>query len=220
MSIGQAECFACGHALNQGVGMTGMGIRSVFISGCAVRGLAGAAALVALLLPLQAQQTKAPAAAAPKAAEVIVAPDTTVSRFGDWTMRCITSGEGKLCEMVQTLQLQVQGQNTPFANLAVGRPAKGEPYKFVAQLPNNITIATGIVVEAKPEKPLVGLIQRCLPQGCFADVVLPDDVRKRWQTRTEAGIVKFHDGTNKLVDLPLSFRGFGPAMEAMLKEAP
>lgn len=197
-----------------------IGVRALFTCKRALCCGAAIGALCAMLLPLHAQQTKAPAAPVPKVAEPITAPDTTVSRFGDWTMRCVSGTEGKTCEMVQTLQIQVQGQNTPFANLAVGRPAKGQPYKFVAQLPNNITIATGIVVEAKPEKPLAGLIHRCLPQGCFADVVLPDDVRKRWQVRNEPGIVKFHDGSNKLIDLPLSFRGFGAAMEAMLKEAP
>ena len=59
------------------------------------RALAASALLVAMLMPAHAQQTKAPASNAPKAAEAITTPDTTVSRFGDWTMRCATGPEGE-----------------------------------------------------------------------------------------------------------------------------
>jgi invasion protein IalB len=123
--------------------------------------------------------------------------------------------------MVQALQVQNQaGQQAPFANLAIGRSGRGEPLKFVAQLPSNITIANGIALETKPDRPLAGAFTRCLPIGCFAEIVLPEDVRRRWMSRVENGIVTFHDGGNQQVQLPLSFRGFSAAMEAMLKEFP
>lgn len=168
-----------------------------------------------------AQQRAQAPSPLPAAPTPITAPDVSSARFGDWTLRCNASANGKICEMVQTLQIQNQaGQQTPFALLAVGRLAKGEPLKFIAQLPSNITIAQGIAVETKPDRPLTGTFTRCLPIGCFGEIVISDDIRRRWAGRTEPGTVRFHDGANQLMTLPLSFRGFAAAAEAMLKEAP
>ena len=172
-------------------------------------GLLGLAMLCCAMVPVLAQT----------AAEPIKGPETTSARYADWLMRCSSVQGIKTCEIVQQLQMQVEGgRQTPIAVLALGRVAKDQPLKFIAQLPSNITIANGIVVETKPDKAISGTFQRCLPIGCFADFVVTDEVRKRWQQRNQPGSVLFHDGAGKLVTLPLSFRGFSQAMEAMLRE--
>lgn len=151
----------------------------------------------------------------------ITAPDTSTARFGDWVLRCTTVQSGKICELVQSLQLQNQaGQQVPFAMLAIGRLARGEPLKFIAQLPSNITVAGGITVETKPDRPITGSFTRCLPVGCFGEVVISDDIRRRWAVRSEPGTVRFNDGANQPITLPISFRGFAAAVEAMQKEVP
>jgi putative transposase len=59
------------------------------------------------------------------------------------------------------------------------------------------------------------------PQGVKpAEALLTDDIRRRWMARTEAGQVRIQDGANQAVALPLSFRGFSLAMEALMREMP
>lgn len=142
-----------------------------------------------------------------------------MARFGDWMLRCSSVQEVKTCELVQQLQQRAEnGTQVPVALLAVGRVAKDQPLKFIAQLPSNITIAGGIAIETKPEKPILGSFVRCLPVGCFADVVLSEEHQKKWQQRKDAGQIVYRDGSERPVALPISFLGFSQAMAAMLKE--
>ncbi len=167
-------------------------------------------------VPAAAQQNTPNAAPAP-----ITGPDNTSARFGDWLLRCNAAPGGKQCEMVQTVQIQIaSGQQAPVALFAIGRASRGEPLKFIVQLPSNVTLASGIIVETKPDRPVAGAYTRCLPVGCFAEALLTDDIRRRWMARTEAGQVRIQDGANQAVALPLSFRGFSLAMEALMREMP
>ena len=63
--------------------------------------------------------------------------------FTDWVVRCETRAANgtapaaRLCEMAQTTQDQRQ---QPVAVLAIGRTAKGEPLRLVAQVPVNLQV--------------------------------------------------------------------------------
>ena len=145
-------------------------------------------------------------------------PQQTTATYEDWIVRCETQ-EGpppkKTCEMVQSTQMQGQGV---ISQVAVGQPVKGQPVKIVVQLPNGVWLPAGVKLIAGASDPgLVATFKRCLA-GCFADFEIKDDMIKKFRSMTEPGQIQFKDGTTKDISLPLSFKGFGAAFDALSKE--
>ena len=165
--------------------------------------------------PAPAQQRPAQAAPAPGA---VSQPDNTTATYGDWVLRCQQSVAARVCEIVQTLEQQ--GQRGPIALVAIGRPVKDEPVKLVIQVPPNLSLGdkVGVRVSVADKDEATAIFQRCLPGGCFAEVALSDDVFKRWRGFSEAGQMRYLDAGKREVALPLSFRGFPAAAEALLRE--
>lgn len=163
----------------------------------------------------QAQRPgSAPAAPAPNR---VAQPDNTTATYGDWTHRCQQGVGTRICEIVQTLQ--VQGQQGPAALVALGRPVRTEPYKLVVQLPPNVTLATGVrMALGEKDEGLLAVYQRCAPGGCFADVTMTDDAMKRWRASTESGHIRYQDAARRDIALPFSLKGFPAATEALMKE--
>jgi invasion protein IalB len=165
--------------------------------------------------PAQQRPAQAQAQATPGA---VSQPDNTTASYGDWVLRCQQSVAARVCEIVQTLEQQ--GQRGPIALVAIGRPVKNEPIKLVIQVPPNLALgdkaSVRVVVAEKDEA--VAVFQRCLPGGCFAEANLSDDVFKRWRGLSEAGQMRYLDAGKREVALPLSFRGFPAAAEALLRE--
>lgn len=165
---------------------------------------------------VQAQaQVQAPAP--PPAAAV--APQRTTASYEDWTVRCETLGTPavKSCEMVQVVT--AQGQASPVTQVAIGRPGSKEPVKVVFQLPVNVWIPGGVkfVYEAKAA-PLAAGFKWCAPAGCFADLELNNDMARRLRGLTAQGRFEFKDAGQRDVTIPVSFKGFGQAFDALMKE--
>ena len=160
--------------------------------------------------PAQAQATPTPGA--------VSQPDNTTATYGDWVLRCQQSVAARVCEIVQTLEQQ--GQRGPIALVAIGRPVKDEPVKLVIQVPPNLSLGdkVGVRVSVADKDEATAIFQRCLPGGCFAEAALSDDVLKRWRGLSEAGQMRYLDAGRREVALPLSFRGFPAAAEALLRE--
>jgi invasion protein IalB len=160
--------------------------------------------------PAQAQASPAPGA--------VSQPDNTTASYGDWVLRCQQSVAARVCEIVQTLEQQ--GQRGPIALVAIGRPVKSEPIKLVIQVPPNLALGdkAGVRVVVAEKDEALAVFQRCLPGGCFAEASLSDDVFKRWRGFSEAGQMRYLDAGKREVSLPLSFRGFPAAAEALLRE--
>ena len=125
--------------------------------------------------------------------------------------------------MAQTTQDQRQ---QPVAVLALGRSAKGEPLRLVAQVPVNVQVtqAARLVLDqpGKQEAPLTLGFRNCSPRGCFADLELRDEAvlrRLRSRPAEAAGRLEWRDATGAEASIPVSFRGFAPAYEALAKEA-
>ena len=145
------------------------------------------------------------------------APQRTTASYDDWTVRCETQGNPaqKSCEIVQLVQLQGQ----LLSQIAIGRPSKNEPLKIVFQVPLNVWLPEGVRLVYDPkEPPLAGIYKRCVTTSCFSDFDLKDDVLKKLRARTEQGRLEFKDSTQKDVAIPVSFKGFAQAFDAMAKE--
>src|SRR5262249_42262313 len=60
--------------------------------------------------------------------------------------------------------------------------------------------------------------RRCLPNGCFADVQVGQELLKILRSRNEPMQVTFKDAGERDVNLPLSMRGLVASLDALAKE--
>jgi invasion protein IalB len=97
----------------------------------------------------------------------------------------------RVCEVAQTIQ--VQGQNAPIAQIAIGRLAKADPLRVTIVTPANVSFPSTprIAVEEKDSQPLDLVWRRCLPGGCFADATLKEENIRRLRSRAEPGRIEF-----------------------------
>jgi invasion protein IalB len=180
-----------------------------------------AALLIAqtLVFPALAQ---APAPAPKPAAPVGAEPQTTTATYGDWVLRCQRVGDtaNKICELSLTIQGGQGQQQTPVAEIALGRAGKTDPFRMIAHLPTNISLPSVVKFAAgeKDAHPQEMTWRRCVPAGCFADLTLTDAQWKGLHGQTEPGSVEFTDSAGRAVKFPISFRGLPQAMDALAKE--
>jgi invasion protein IalB len=144
----------------------------------------------------------------------------TTATYDDWTLRC-EQREGpppvKSCEMVQAAT--TQGQAQPIAQVAIGRASKTDPMKIAFQLPINVWLPTPVkLVYDDKEQPLVATFKRCIPAGCFADTDLTADLARKLRARTVNGKFEFKDSAQRDIAIPISFKGFGNAYDALSKD--
>ncbi len=179
----------------------------------------------AAVVPVLAQNAKpAPAKPAPSApaasASVSAVPQQTTASFGDWTLRCAhPSDAAELCEVVQS----ISNQERPVAQIALGRPAKGQQLHLTILVPTNISLTGNPVLSTTHEgdPPVLDMTwRRCLPGGCFADASLSDAILQRLRTSTEPARVTFPDAAGRNMILPFSPRGLPQALDALAKEEP
>jgi len=57
-----------------------------------------------------------------------------------------------------------------------------------------------------------------VPAGCFSEFELRDDVLKKFRAASGAGKLSFPDAGGHDVAVPLSFKGFAQAYDALAKE--
>jgi len=146
-------------------------------------------------------------------------PQRTTATYEDWTLRCETQGTPAVrsCEIVQAVNMQ--GQPNPITQIAVGRAAKGDPLKAVFQVPINVWLPSGVkLVYDEKEPGFAATFKRCVPSACLSDIELKDDMIKKLRARAENGRLEFKDAAQRDVAIPVSFKGFGQALDAMPKE--
>jgi invasion protein IalB len=166
---------------------------------------------------------QAPAAPAPAAPAVSTQPSqqSSTATYGDWAVVCeVQAGPPahKSCYMDQAAQLQGQ----TISRVLIPLQTKGEPVRLFVQVPVNVSFAAAvrIVADAKDSKDpgVAALFRRCVPAGCFAEVELKEDQQSRFRAATEAGKLTYRDAADREVSVPVSFKGFAQAYEALLKQ--
>jgi len=166
--------------------------------------------------PAPAPATPAPAAQAPRAE----GPDRTVAQFSDWSVTCATpAGAARACEMAQAVQNPARQLS---AVMAIGRSAKGAPMRLVVQVPVNVRVAQPLRMAAEGGEPITLAFRSCNNLGCFAEMELRDDAllrRLRTHPADQAGRLEWRDAGGNELALPVSFRGFVPALDGLLREA-
>jgi len=165
--------------------------------------------------------TPAPIPAQANQPPVTADPQATTAAYGDWMLRCQRAPDNpkapRLCEIVQTIQVQGQG---PVAQIAIGRVDPKDPLKITVVVPHNIVIPGGVrlSIDEKDTGPADLPWRRCMPMGCIADLELKDDVLlRRWRAQAAAARFTFKDSGGREVALPWSFRGLAQALDALAK---
>jgi invasion protein IalB len=114
---------------------------------------------------------------------------------------------------------QVKGQQGVLTQVAIGRPVKGQPVKIVVQVPIGVWLPSGVTLITGSKDPgLSATFKRCAAAGCFADTDVRDDTIRKLRALTDQGHINFKDGAQKDVSLPVSFKGFGAAYDALSKD--
>jgi invasion protein IalB len=144
-------------------------------------------------------------------------PQRTAATYGDWTVSCVMAQppeDQRSCEMVQSQT--IPGQPNPVGQITLRRPAKNDPFRIFFQIPANVWLQTGVkFVSDDKESGLVATFKWCIPSRCLADADLNDAALKKLRARTDPGRVEFKDATQHDVTLPVSFKGFAPALDLM-----
>ncbi|GLS46275.1 invasion associated locus B family protein [Methylobacterium brachythecii] len=181
-----------------------------------------------LTWPVGAQPNKPASPAAPQAAPqpaprvVPAEPGATTASFGDWVLRCQRGGTAekpvRVCEVGQTMQ--VQGQNQPIAQIAIGRTGATEPLQVTVVLPANVAFPSTVrlLAEEKDNNGVELPWRRCLPGACIADAAAKDEALKRWRAASEPGRITFKNAAGQEVAIPLSWRGLPQALDALGRE--
>lgn len=159
--------------------------------------------------------------AAPATPAVGSDPAATTASYGDWVVRCVKNEADKgkrLCEVVQTLQ--VQGQQAPVAQIALGRPPGSDAMRLVVILmPANTSFPSSVQMLAsdKDTQPIELGWRYCVPNGCFADNAAVDDAMKRWRSEAGPAKIMFKDAQGREITIPVSLRGLPQALDGLTK---
>lgn len=180
--------------------------------------------IAALSLPAYAQEAAQPVPAKPAHGKPQTGkseqPAVTAKPFGDWDLRCRENGGGtpaRFCEISQTIESQ--DQSGPIAKISVGRPSAGAALHAVIILPNNVSFPSSVHLRTE-QNDKWGLEldwQRCIPGGCFADATLSDATVAHWRSLDSTGSIVFQDAAGDEISLPMTFHGFGQALDALNK---
>lgn len=147
-------------------------------------------------------------------------PQTTSATYDDWIVQCVNEAgppAKKTCQMFQ--MTQAQGKNVSLSRTSLDKPVAGKPARLTVQLPVNVSLRAPVVIHTDDADPgLSAPFDRCAPAGCFADFEIKDDPLKKFRASEGAGKITFKDFGGRDATLPLSFKGFRAAYDALLKE--
>jgi invasion protein IalB len=121
------------------------------------------------------------------------------------------------CEMV--LAQKIEGQTNTVGQITISRPSKKDPLKIFFQTPANVWLQTGTkFVSDEKEPALVAAFRWCLPSRCLAHAEFNDATVSKLYRQTEPGRVEYKDAAQHDVSIPVSFKGFAPALDFMKRQ--
>lgn len=148
-------------------------------------------------------------------------PDSFTATYGDWQLNCVRNAADPAATAVTCQAVTVvfaEGQQQPFAQIALSRSPDGATH---------LTLLVPVNILAR-QQPLVGTDDAdpgievpwltCQPQGCVADLLLPDADLQRFRAYTGQGRFAFTDSVGNAVTVSFSFRGLAQALDALAAE--
>ena len=146
---------------------------------------------------------------------VAAGPQRTSAVFDDWTVICSFPGDKpKQCEIVSIQTMP--GQNNPFGQISINHPDKNAAYKLTVQTPPNAWLPTGVkLMFDEKDDGAAATFKWCAGTRCLADGDVSKAVMKKIIARSLPGSFTFKDSAQNDISVPVSFKGFTQAMEAM-----
>lgn len=176
--------------------------------------------------PLHLRTPKA--AAAPRSAQAPSQPEgtsegtpqSTTATYADWVVQCVTRPgppQQQACDMAQVTE--VRGKNTPFSRVFLSYPGRGGPAKLNVQLPVNVSLSKEVHIQAADSDPgITSPFSRCVPAGCFAEFELSQRTLTAFRSTRGVGKLLFTDAAGRQIVVPLLFKGFSDALDALAKQ--
>jgi invasion protein IalB len=150
------------------------------------------------------------------------AQQSTSATYQDWLLQCeMKQGTPaqRICLISQTTQMQNKTQAQPFSRVIVEKPVKGHPVRVAVQVPVNVTIAGNVRLQASAtDAGIAAPYDICIPGGCIARFEIKDEILQKFRAADGAGKLSFKDASGHDVAVPLSFKGFHQAFDALTKE--
>jgi invasion protein IalB len=191
-----------------------MAVRSLWLAPLALIGAATMAGVsMAQTQPSPGKQASPPSNPAAES----TSPQLTTATYDDWTVACRTAKENETnCEMTQFQT--IKGQKNPVGQVTFARTTKDGPVILVVQIPPTLWMETGVKFvfdEKDPGFPVT--VKWCAPSRCLAQIELSKDQIAKLKARTDQASIDYKEATQREVTLPVSFKGFAPAFEAIQK---
>jgi invasion protein IalB len=117
------------------------------------------------------------------------------------------------------MTIQQKDQSGPIAKIALGHAAPDQPLRAMVLLPTNVSFPSSVKIFAD-DKDAWGLDfawVRCIQGGCFAEAVPSEDDLRRWRGQEASGRMVFKDAAGREIAIPVSFRGLGQSLDALMK---
>jgi invasion protein IalB len=148
------------------------------------------------------------------------AQQKTLAIYGDWTVSCVMTtgpGPGRSCGLVQVQRVEKQAD--PISVINFGRYANDQPLKILIEIRADAWIPTGVkLVTGDKLTTIISTFKWCTPTRCAADTDLVDGVIKRLAAQNEPGQLVYKTALQADVSIPISFKGFGDALDAFQKQ--
>ena len=144
----------------------------------------------------------------------VQAQGTVKSVHGDWQVRCDTppGAQGEQCALIQS----VTAEDRPNVGLTVivlkTADQKSKLMRVLAPLGVLLPSGLGLKID-KTDVGRAGFV-RCLPRGCFAEVVMDDNLMKALRTGQSATFIIFQT-PEEGIGIPLSLKGFGDGYDKL-----
>jgi len=163
----------------------------------------------------------APVAFAADAPPVGAEPQNTSASYGDWILRCSRTADGKrACEVEQPFQVQVQGQQAPFGQLAIGHQNGAAAMHITFIMSPNVSFPSDVrlMTDEKDAEPVVLNWSNCVPAACRSDGEFKDNQLKRWKALTGNARLVFKTAAGQPFPITVSVRGLAQALDALGKD--
>lgn len=168
--------------------------------------------------PAAAAQKKAPPAAAQKAGTAAKPPEAkVVGSFGNWTLLCGKEADDKKerCSLVLPL-VQKETQKLVFRVIVTYGPQGNLVLRVDG--PTGVALQRGVEFSPDTKKIYRMPFQTCLPMGCKALLIVPDELKKELAV-SEQGAITVYALNGKAVQTIAAISGFGKGMAALDKHA-
>jgi invasion protein IalB len=132
----------------------------------------------------------------------------------DWQIRCDTppGAQSEQCALMQSVMAEDRANVGLTVIILKTADQKSRVLRVIAPLGVLLPAGLGLVVD-KQDVGRAGFV-RCLPRGCFAEVVMDDALMKQLRTGQTATFIIFQT-PEEGIGFPLSLKGFGEGFDKL-----